>query len=247
MINSSLMEELAKILEEWNKKGIFLLRLDHGYSAPCDCDHEVCRATTPEGDLLDMLGSVKPPAVLRVTDCQYLFSARRRNADAGRLISRLQKCGVILETRFPKTFNNLKTFFEKQKIPYLFFDCPSDGSLPPLYSMFRRDSEFYNYHLNYEWRTGLDMARGTSVVIEIAGIISREPVPLTISVLAGKMGITLGAAASYLRWMEDAALVRKTGKGFKLRHVGLYSLFGSTAPAGAPSYIFRKSDPMDLD
>jgi hypothetical protein len=247
MINSSLMEELDKTLQEWNKKGILLLRLDYGYPVPFAFDYEISLAASTHADLIKFIKSLTRPAVLRLSSSEYLFSQRRRNSRVDELLAQFLKCGVIVETRFPKSYIRLKKFLDERDIPYSCYDCPAEEEIPPLYSRLRHGSEMLNFHLRHEWQTGLDMARGTSVVIEIANLISQKQKPVTISALAEQMGITLGAAASYLRWMEDAALIRKVDKGFQLRHPGLNSLFGSTSLLEGHEAAVRKIDPMDLD
>ena len=46
---------------------------------------------------------------------------------------------------------------------------------------------------------------------------------------------------------EDAALVRRVGKGYLLRHEGLYLLFRGRPERQARERVVKKSDPMDLD
>lgn len=241
------MEELSKKIGEWGGKGIFLLRIDYGYDPPCRVGVEADCSSLTRGDIAALAQSSGPRGILRLTSPQYALSPRRRGEGAGEMLSRLAKCGTLVETRFLKTFRSIGLFLEKEKTQFLSHDARHDGALPPLYSRLRQSGEMFGLHLLYEWETGLGMARGASVIVEAGNIISKSAGPLTAGVLAAKMGITVGAAASYLKWMEDAALVRKIDGGYMLRHEGLYSLFGARPERAARAGFPRKSDPMELD
>jgi len=241
------MDKLAEAFEGWSGKGIFLLRLDYGYSAPSRASLGIDCASATASEIAGRISRVGLSGFVRLSNPHYAFSPRRRGADGEALPALLSERGALLETRFPKVFRNIAIFLGKKKIPFLSHDASHDGSLPPLYRQLRPDGELFRIHLRYEWETGLCMSRGSSVVVEAGRMISETEGPLTAGALAAGMGITPGAAASYLKWMEEAALVRKTGGGYMLRHFGLYSHFG-VRPAGTRSVPPPKeNDPMDLD
>lgn len=241
------MEELSKKIGEWGGRGIFLLRIDYGYDPPCRVGVEADCSSLTRGEVANMASFSGTRGILRLTSPQYAFSPRRRGEGGGEMLTRLVKNGTLVETRFLKTFRSVAAFLQREKTPFLSHDAKHDGSLPPLYRRIRHSGELFGLHLLYEWETGLGMARGASVIVEAGSLMSKSEGPLSAGSLAKKMGITLGAAASYLKWMEDATLVRRSGGGYMLRHEGLYSLFGGPPGQAVRAGFPRKSDPMELD
>lgn len=242
------MEELFRVLDKWDRKSVFLLRIDYGYQVPLQADRTIDCSSVPPADVLASAPTLSRPVIFRIVSPQFAFSSRRRmrGGGAGSALS-LRDSAVIIETRFPKTFRSVREHLEKEKVRYSSYDAKHDGSLPPLYRQLRPGSDMFDLHLAREWETGLCMARGMSVIVEAGSLISRSTEPVAAGTLAREMGITTGAAASYLRWMEDAALVRRVGKGYMLRHEGLYMLFRVRPDVQVRERVVRKSDPMDLD
>ncbi len=242
------MEDLSRALDKWDRKSVFLLRIDYGYQVPLQADRTIDCSSVPPADVLASAPALPRPVIFHVVSPQFAFSSRRRTKGRGADASvSLRDSAVLIETRFLKTFRSVKEYLEKEKVRYSSYDAEHDGCLPPLYRHLRPGSDLFDLHLAREWETGLCMARGTSVVVEAGSLISRSAAPVSAGTLAREMGITTGAAASYLRWMEDAALVRRAGKGYLLRHEGLYLLFRGRPEHQVRERVVRKSDPMDLD
>lgn len=67
--------------------------------------------------------------------------------------------------------------------------------------------------------------------------------------MAAALGVTQGAARSYLNWMEDVALVRREGYLFDLIHPLLRLRFGEASPRGPIplSPGTPKDDAMSVD
>ncbi|HNQ77457.1 MAG TPA: hypothetical protein PK747_11000 [Acidobacteriota bacterium] len=242
------MEELSRALDKWDRKSVFLLRIDYGYPVPLKADRTIDCSAVPPSDVLEAAPAFARPAVCRIVSPQFAFSSRRRTREGGGASAvPLRDSAVIIETRFPKTFRSVRDYLEKENVRHTSYEARHDGSLPPLYRQLRPGSDLFELHLSREWETGLCMARGTSVIVEAGSLISKSAEPVAAGALAKEMGITTGAAASYLRWMEDAALVRRVGKGYLLRHEGLYLLFRGRPERQARERVVKKSDPMDLD
>jgi hypothetical protein len=141
-------------------------------------------------------------------------------------------------------------------------ETPADGAVPPLYTRLGGHPGLRRLHLEYEWLTGMAAARGGIALLRIACRLAEGPLPS--GELARALGLTSGAVRSYLAWMEDAALVRRTAGAFALRHPLLAALFSPKAspepelaatlpapprPAGAqePPAGSRPWDPVELD
>ena len=165
------------------------------------------------------------------------LGAFRRHRTAG---------GLALECRFPRHARELARQLESLGLEPDRWETSADGSIPPLYESLGARPDLLHLHLQREWDTGLAAARGGAALLRIAIVLSRRggmPAPE----LAEELGLTAGACRAYLSWMEDAALVRRNGRAFDLRHPLLASLFVPTAteePAPRPRRQARSSVPV---
>lgn len=147
--------------------------------------------------------------------------------------------GLVLECRFPRHARELEQKMTSHRDSPRVFETPSDGSTPPLYHGMSPGSDLCRHHLEYEWWTGMGVARGGVALLRVAFDLAREG-SLAPPEVARLLGITGGAARSYLRWMEDAALVRAGDGHVSLRHPLLANLF---LTGGKPSAEARGTPP----
>jgi hypothetical protein len=103
-------------------------------------------------------------------------------------------------------------------------------------------------HLELEWVSALAIARG-DVALERVGQLLARSGPMRGNAVAAALGITQGAARSYLSWMEDVALVRRDGPRFTLAHPLLRRRFFTGVPVlreGRPTPA-KGPDAMSVD
>ena len=140
---------------------------------------------------------------------------------------------LVLQCRFPRHARALGRLLEARRIPAGWWETRADGSVPPLYEAVRGRPALLRLHLEREWQTGMAAARGGIALLRIAGRLAAGP--KSAGDLARGLGLTSGAVRSYLRWMEDAALLRREGRDFALRHPLLATLFSSAVPLQEPA------------
>lgn len=173
-----------------------------------------------------------------------------RSRSAGHLFADLARLarqrGLLLECRFPRPARALLEALRRAGADPEWDDGEAGGPVPPLYREISPGSPLLRLHLELEWRTGMAAARGGVALLRTGALLA--PGPRRAPEVAKGLGVSTGAARSYLSWMEDAALVRREGSAFALRHPLLAILFASpgprrdAAPARAPSW-----DPVELD
>lgn len=140
--------------------------------------------------------------------------------------------GLALQCRFPRHAWELAGRLSALGVPLDRRETPADGSIPPLYADLRGRPDLLRLHLEHEWLTAMAAARGGIALLRVADRLAAGPRPAV--ALARDLSVTTGAVRSYLRWMEDAALVRRAGRTFALRHPLLATLFSPAAPGPAP-------------
>ncbi len=224
-----------------------LRRRDYGYPffPPCGW---------PVRDLLweplpDFAGS-EPGLVLR--NAEVLLGWARSRA-AGSLFDDLarfaRRHGLVLECRFPRPARALQEALTRAGAAPEWDDLPPDGSVPPLYARLPPGSPLIRLHLELEWRTGLGAARGGVALLRTGALLALRPHKAP--EVAKGLGVSAGAARSYLSWMEDAALARREGGTFALRHPLLASLWTQPGPKTGSdlSAPLRPMvwDPVELD
>ncbi len=223
-----------------------VLRIDYGYAV----------TTPPHWQTLDL--SWAPPAwdetapgglLVRSADDLPAWAGTREHGDVWRRLTPRAKEGrLVLVCRFPRRAVQVRDALAGAGVRVEYVDAPSDGTVPPLYARLPEGSPLLRLHLEHEWSTGLAAARGGTALVRTAARLAAAEA-LSVSELAGAMGITAGAARSYVRWMEDAALVRREGRSVALRHPLLNRLFAvdREPPARPPVAPPKRWDPVELD
>ncbi len=225
-----------------------VLRIDYGYEAPA-----------PRGwHTLDLAwgepawdGQGTGGLLVRSADDLPAWAGTRDHADVWHRLIPLAKEGrLVLVCRFPRRAVQVRDALAEAGARVEFFDAPADGAVPPLYAGLPEGSPLRRLHLEHEWSTGLAAARGGTALVRTAALLAGAGA-LPVSGLAGAMGITAGAARSYVRWMEDAALVRREGRSVALRHSLLNLLFLKlpvpTPPRATAFSQPKRWDPVELD
>ena len=102
-------------------------------------------------------------------------------------------------------------------------------------------------HLELEWGSALACARGDAALEQVGLLLALGP--RRVSAIAARLGITQGAARSYLQWMEDVALVRCEGRLFELAHPLLGQRFRDDFRPEKPFQTLKSSrqDEMSVD
>jgi hypothetical protein len=159
--------------------------------------------------------------------------------------------GVLFECRFPKHARGLTARLRSEGAAPLFREDAPSGGIPPLYERLVSQPALFRLHLEHEWWTAMGAARGGVALLRIAMELALRG-PVAAPELAGRLGVTSGAVRSYLRWMEDVALLRREGSTVHLRHPLLASLFERPsghveAPPAAPQTPSSTWDPIELD
>lgn len=140
---------------------------------------------------------------------------------------------VVLLCRFPRHAEALRRAIEGTGIPVVLQETPRDGSTPPLYRGCDPGDPKIRLHLELEWVSALAHARGNAALEQVGLLLASGP--LRGCAVALSLGITQGAARSYLQWMEDVALVRREGRLFDFAHPLLALRFkGVPAPGNRP-------------
>ncbi|MEW6757959.1 MAG: helix-turn-helix domain-containing protein [Acidobacteriota bacterium] len=153
--------------------------------------------------------------------------------------------GLAIGCRFPRETRRVGQALAGTGLEVEVRDHAPDGRIPPLYLDAGARPALLALHLAYEWETGAAAARGGVALLRVAHLLACGPA--TAGETACALGITAGAARSYLRWMEDAALVRREGRKMALRHPLLSTLFtGTVAAPRAPSPV-PVWNPVELD
>lgn len=218
--------------QRWDGRGVFLLRLDYGY-APADLAPtwpespaaDLARQGWLEGarDLSATDGSA--PSVLAGADRLLDLARRRTGAILWREVARIGlERGLLLWVRFPRAAAGLASALESRGLLAGSDSWEPSGQLPPLYQRLGAQEELLRLHRAHEWETGLAHARATTVLVEAAARMAQVG-ELAPSTLSAELGTSTGAARSYLRWMAEAGLARRTPSGYALRHPGLGRLF----------------------
>jgi hypothetical protein len=211
-------------------KGCLVIRTDYGYPAPpmTDC-RDVDLAWEP---LAQAFEEDRPGKTLRLFSSEMLlaWAKTRGGADlTGKLRTLAAGAGLVLVCRFPRVARELLPLMGRRgREPHL-WETPTDGRIPPLYERWESQPQLLRLHLEHEWLTGTAAARGGVALLRVAWCLA-EASPLSPTSVAGSLGITTGAARSYLTWMEDAALARRAPGGFSLRHPLLNGLFRGIEP-----------------
>lgn len=180
--------------------------------------------------------------VLREADLLVGWARTRSQGDLwGLLAARARGGGLLLQCRFPRRAAELSRRLAALGPRLAFWETPADGSVPPLYEETARTPALLRLHLQYEWRTGIGEARGGAALWGAAFCLAASE-PLSAPDMSRSLGVTAGAARSYLTWMEDAALVRRVGGAFALRHPLLKTLFGiREGHPAAPTVLEREA------
>ena len=202
-----------------------LARIDYGYSpltARGWAEADLFRQ--PPGEALKLSKGV-PGLVVRRAEWALAWAGTRDGKLVWeRFAAIARRAGLALECRFPRHARELAVRIESVGLEPDRWETAADGSVPPLYDSVGDRPDLLHLHLQREWDTGLAAARGGAALLRIAIVLSRQgamPAPR----LSEELGLTTGACRAYLGWMEDAALVRRTGRAFDLRHPLLGSLF----------------------
>lgn len=220
---------------QWDGRGWFLLRLDYGWDVP---GHPLL---TEGGKFPERPGAVDlglgfgaPGDAVRPNRnrLQVIWGAEALVARC-RAISResaltknfAAKNGVVLCARFPRSFTLVLAAARRETPLSGWAEMQPLGEIPSIYRRLERDELARYAHLRLEWETGVAHARAASVLPEAAGLMAREG-EIRPAALARRLGVTSGAARSYLVWMEEAGLCRRmAGGAYALRHPALSRLF----------------------
>ena len=216
------MNKEMEVLKNWDRKSALLIRIDYGYEIPISRGEIFDGSKTSLRKLCQFLENGEPATIL---NSHYLLSFRRKDNLLDELLKSASCSGSILETRFPKYFKIFVKTFEKNSLSYFSLEVESNGEFPPFYLQFQRNESLLLHNLQFEWESGLLTSRGKSVLIEIAEILSQNDSKVNLTEIASSLGISLGATLSYLKWMEEASLIRRENKLYSLRHKGLNLLF----------------------
>ncbi len=228
----------------WDGKKWFVLRLDYGWDVP---EHELLSEVQrrPEApgafDLglglpssLDAAGAgaQNRPRIAVLWGGEALLDLKRRNSPAKKeqqAKDRLPGDGVVVCARFPRTFPKVIETARKWGRLAGWAEMEPAGGIPPLYARLVGDDAAIRAHLRLEWETGVAKARATSV-LAVAGAMMASEGEARASGLALRLGVTSGAARSYLVWMEEAGLCRRAAGGaYLLRHPALGGLFAAAS------------------
>jgi hypothetical protein len=235
------------------EKGCLVIRSDYGYPAPAmnECK-ELDLGWEP---LAPALAEFRQGGALCLHGSEMVLAWARTRGGAdllGRLRSFAARTGLVLVCRFPRAARELLRIMGGRGKAPLFWETPADGRIPPLYDRWESHPQLLRLHLEQEWLTGTAAARGGVALLRVAWCLA-EASPLPPASVADGLGVTTGAARSYLTWMEDAALVRREAGGFSLRHPLLNRLFQGVPPPRkierevAPSSTSPGWDPIEID
>ena len=211
-----------ELLKNWDRKSALLVRIDYGYEIPISRGKIFDASKTSLRKVCNFFENGEPVTIF---NSHYLQSLRRKDTLFEEILKKTSQSGSIFETRFLKYFKSFKKTFNEKSLPFFAIEFESNGDLPPFYHQFQRNENLLLQNLQFEWETALLTSRGKSVLIEIAEILSQNDSKFNLTEIASRLGISLGATLSYLKWMEDASLIRRENKLYSLRHKGLNLLF----------------------
>jgi hypothetical protein len=234
------------------QRGAHLFRIDYGYpdialsrdpSARVeDLSKHPLWVLPPEGRS-SLFARPASPAVVILKNADRLLAwgrLRGKGRPLDEVCAAAASHPVLLQCRFPRHATALRRALEESGAPVTLEETPRDGSLPPIYRSLSREDPRMALHLDLEWHSAMACARGDASLEQVALFLARSG-PSRVADVALGLGITSGAARSYLQWMEDVALVRREGHRFDLAHPFLRLRFTS-APASPP----RPSSPAPL-
>ncbi len=229
---------------EWDGRSWFVMRLDYGWDVPAhpllgnhrlfpkgpgalDLELALGAWITNEINEEEPLQNGHAPVVWGA-EALLDLSHRSRSNEFSRLSRAIgSKEGTVLCARFPRTFSMVLEAVRRERLLAGWAEMETSGETPPLYKRLNHDEPSYYLHLRLEWETGVARARATSVLPEAGGLMARDG-EIRPATLAKHLGVTSGAARSYLVWMEGAGLARRVPNGaYALRHHGLRELFVS--------------------
>ena len=239
------------------ERGVHLFRVDYGYPDP----PLPWAASWPTWDLAlteRAVGAVMPwdadapharRGILKNAD-RLLAWGRGRSGDdpLGEMARSARSHAWVLLCRFLRHFCALAKALIERGVTLAVWETERDGSLPPLYRSLAPDSPLTRLHLELEWISALACARGDTALERIGAHLARMG-PSRCSALAAGLGISPGAARSYLSWMEDVALVRREGRLFDLVHPALGRRFLTDTQSPEPHSPTppRREDTMSVD
>ena len=243
-------------LPEVGPGACLLARLDYGYQGLLEVPGKSVdvRYRLPVADEFKGSGGL----VVRSGDLLLSWEKVNSNDDIWKVLaSAAAERSLVVECRFPRFCVQLREKLKGAGAKVIFWENDADGSVPPLYQKLNNSQMLVALHLAMEWETGLAAARGGVGLTRFAVKMAREGT-LNVKDLAESTGLSPGAVRSYLGWMEGAALVRKVGHSFALRHPLLAKLFcetGGYAVEGKSGRVRRMSkkivrkewDPVELD
>ncbi len=207
-----------------------IARLDYGYpslEAPGWTEGDLSRQPLEEA-LRAARGA--PGLVLRHAEWALAWAGTREGEGLWpRLATLARRPGLVLECRFPRHARDLDGILRAAGLGADTWETPASGAIPPLYGELAASPVLRRLHLDYEWATGMGAARGGAALLRIAVLLAREG-PAAVPELAARLSLTAGACRAYLTWMEDAALARREGRAFALRHPLLAGLFTQEKP-----------------
>lgn len=226
------MGDLSFTFEPPRGPGCLLARVDYGFAGP---QARGWRTVDLQRVPLPDLREAPPTPGLVICHADLLLGWARTRGCAGlwpRLLDWSSRMGLVLECRFPRHAREISKALSGAGGGLRFRETPADGRIPPLYSGLRGQPNLIDLHLRNEWWTGMAAARGGIALLRIAFALAERGAS-SAPALASVLGVTAGAARSYLRWMDDAALLRREGPLFDFRHSLLGRLFtpGGATPA----------------
>lgn len=239
------------------ERGILLVRVDYGFPDPTPA----WAATWPAWDLarpgwgLSEAGPWKSAdsgsagGILRNADRLLAWERLRAGRKTLDEIARSSRSRPwILQCRFPRHARALNRALTERGVPVLLRQAGRDGTPPPVYRALAPESPLLLLHLELEWVSALACARGDAA-LERVGLLLARSEPLRGNTVAAALGISQGAARSYLGWMEDVALVRREGSHFTLAHPLLRRRFdpGVKVPRESHPKPSKRPDEMSVD
>ena len=207
--------------------GIHLFRVDYGYPDALPIwakgwdNLDLSRFPLPSNPGTGIFCGVgeapETGRVFRNADRLLAWGRLRGKGDAvGEVCRAAASRPLVLQCRFPRHAAALTRTLEEAHVLARFDETPRDGSLPPLYRKLSPEDLVTRLHLELEWGSALACARGDAALEQVGLLLASGP--RRVSAIAGTLGVTQGAARSYLQWMEDVALVRCEGRLFALAH-----------------------------
>jgi hypothetical protein len=222
-----------------------LVRRDYGYadpSVPGWKTLDLRRRPLPNAEALKAAGGL----VLLGGEALLGWARTRERSTLWKELARVVRTsGLAIACRFPRETRRVREALSAAGAEVKDFDQEPDGRVPPLYLTLGLRSPLLLLHLAYEWETGAAAARGGVALLRVASRLAVGSA--SAGETASALGVTPGAARSYLRWMEDAALVRRDGRAMALRHPLLSALFTGAGDAPRTPSRARAWDPVELD